>query len=288
MELGLDPHHRQNSGPDHIGIGASATRRIGDPVTFVSGQFAGRTIRLELEEIQKADSGRKYAKVDRRPLDPPPAVLLRLFETDETGAPDEYSSHTSGSGGHHQPWEKELSYENVLNVGLICSLDLFPVPESIYDVRSPVSQSPEPASTSLQGAGGSSHRAGPSGINRGAGGSTYQQQQAQGPLTYFPLHPYTSLDVDGTATVMQPFQIPRRQLMLATVYPTEMPPDVIHRIGSHLVTESSKLTPALVGEKFAEPTLVDYKGEKVLIFVFGVSRPVGLGSSFFLSVLFVL
>ncbi|THU96916.1 hypothetical protein K435DRAFT_616575, partial [Dendrothele bispora CBS 962.96] len=48
------------------------------PIRFTSGQFSGRTIRAELEEIQKADLGRK-------PLDPPPVVILRLFDVIEEG-----------------------------------------------------------------------------------------------------------------------------------------------------------------------------------------------------------
>lgn len=58
--------------------------------------------------------------------------------------------------------------------------------------------------------------------------------------------------------------------MLGQLNEAEPPNDIILRIGNHLVTESSKLTPALVGEKFVEPALIDYKGKKCLVFVFGV------------------
>jgi len=40
--------------------------------------------------------------------------------------------------------------------------------------------------------------------------------------------------------------------MLGTVQPSDMSNNVVYHIGNHLVTESSKLTPALVGERFAE------------------------------------
>jgi hypothetical protein len=59
--------------------------------------------------------------------------------------------------------------------------------------------------------------------------------------------------------------------MLGHLKESEIPPDVVHRVGNHLVTESSKMTPALVGEKVVEPALVDHKGRKAFIFVFGVS-----------------
>ena len=47
--------------------------------------------------------------------------------------------------------------------------------------------------------------------------------------------------------------------------------DVVHRVGNHLVTESSKMTSAVVGGTVVEPTLVDFQGGKALIFMFGVS-----------------
>ncbi|OCH91383.1 hypothetical protein OBBRIDRAFT_886999 [Obba rivulosa] len=97
----------------------SRIRRMGSPeidspVTFISGEFAGRTIRGELVEVQKADLGRKYARKDRRPLDPPPVVQLKLSEVFDHGTP---SSH-----------ERELvSYDEVMSFGFLCHVDLFPV-----------------------------------------------------------------------------------------------------------------------------------------------------------------
>ncbi|KAF8806458.1 hypothetical protein BYT27DRAFT_7224235 [Phlegmacium glaucopus] len=227
MDLTMNLHHRQTAGPSH----SEPSHAIGDPMSFVSGQFAGRTIRFELQELQKAQSGRKYAKVDRRPLDPPPAVLLRLIE----------------SGEGERPCERELSYENVQNVGLICTVDLFPVPEYRTSHAPP---SPRYSPYAHQDAGS---------------GDT----QTRYPLTYFPVHPYMSLDADGTQASVTPFQIPRRQPMLGHLYNSEIPQDVVFQIDNHLITESSKLTPALVGEKCVESALVDHKGRKGLVFVFG-------------------
>ncbi|KAK7062823.1 hypothetical protein VNI00_000318 [Paramarasmius palmivorus] len=84
----------------NLGHGGSHAGLIGQPIPFVTGQFAGNTIRAELVEIQKANLGRKYARVDRRPLDPPPVVSLKLFHvTDEAE-------------------ERELSNEGVQALGL--------------------------------------------------------------------------------------------------------------------------------------------------------------------------
>ncbi|OJA19789.1 hypothetical protein AZE42_05614 [Rhizopogon vesiculosus] len=86
---------------------------INVPIHFVSGQFLGRCIRTELVEIQKADLGRKYARVDRRPLDPPPVVQLKLFYVYNEGTDQEY--------------EQEIqNYDDVQNLGLLCNVDLFP------------------------------------------------------------------------------------------------------------------------------------------------------------------
>lgn len=78
---------------------------IGRAVSFETGPFAGRTMRAEITEIQKADLGRKCAdpptsassnnngggngeksvRKDRRPLDPPPVVSLQYYEVNEDG-----------------------------------------------------------------------------------------------------------------------------------------------------------------------------------------------------------
>jgi len=81
-------------------------------IYFSSGQFAGEIMRYELTEIQKASLGRKliflfsdrsfypndryvfrpcrYARVDRRPLDPPLVVLLHIWRySPETGKEEE-------------------------------------------------------------------------------------------------------------------------------------------------------------------------------------------------------
>ena len=55
----MNPHQRQMAGPSSELSHVQERPAIGEPVSFVSGQFAGRTIRFELQELQKAESGRK-------------------------------------------------------------------------------------------------------------------------------------------------------------------------------------------------------------------------------------
>jgi len=137
---------------------------------------------------------------------------------------------------------------HIQNVGLMCTIDLFPAPDSSYQPDSPLS------------------------LPESSGGKYHGSRDSQAyPYTYFPLHPYTSANGGGPRALQLPFQLPRRQLMLGHLRESEIPPDVTYRVGNHLVTESSKMTPAVVGEKVVEPALVDYNGRKALVFVFGVS-----------------
>ncbi|RDX45626.1 hypothetical protein OH76DRAFT_1357446 [Lentinus brumalis] len=83
-------------------------------ISFTHGPFAGKTVRTLATEIQKADAGRKFARKDKRPLDPPPVVQVRFFEV--------HGAETS-----RQYEEEILSYDDNLMLGMVCQVDLFPV-----------------------------------------------------------------------------------------------------------------------------------------------------------------
>ncbi|EIN08303.1 hypothetical protein PUNSTDRAFT_120708, partial [Punctularia strigosozonata HHB-11173 SS5] len=81
-----------------------------------TGHSAGY-IRVELQELQGADRGRKYGVKDRRPLDPPPVVQLRLHRTIDIGG--------------NNLVEREIEdYRDVQVSGLICHIDAYPWPET--------------------------------------------------------------------------------------------------------------------------------------------------------------
>ncbi|KAI0700208.1 velvet factor-domain-containing protein [Cytidiella melzeri] len=117
------PHHQGPlPGISELDTMGNATRsldftreNIGRAVTFSEGPFAGLTIRAELTELQKADLGRKYARKDRRPLDPPPVVQLKLLQLKHQGTPFER-------------FEEYERYDEAQGLGLVCHIDLFPVP----------------------------------------------------------------------------------------------------------------------------------------------------------------
>ncbi|KAJ3506341.1 hypothetical protein NMY22_g17283 [Coprinellus aureogranulatus] len=174
-------------------------------------------MRSELIEMQKADLGRKYARVDRRPLDPPPVVLLKLYSVID-------------SGTDHEAEQEVSNYEEVQNVGLVCTVDLFPVP------------GPSGSSTpSLHSNTGSDGRFGseslpvpPASVMSAFAGET---------------------DPSGSLISFNPF-------LFGGI------PAVVHHINNIPVLEGSKATTALVGQMVVQQNLVEYQGRKELVFVF--------------------
>jgi len=113
--MAMNPNAPQNPQPGFMQgfpVPVQTDGLIGRPMHFTAGQFAGKTIRAEIFEIQKADFGRKFASMDRRPIDPPPVIFLRLFEVFNFATPVEF--------------EVELdSYESIDVLGLMCSAEIF-------------------------------------------------------------------------------------------------------------------------------------------------------------------
>ncbi|EIN05005.1 hypothetical protein PUNSTDRAFT_138188 [Punctularia strigosozonata HHB-11173 SS5] len=71
-------------------------------------------LRTELQEIQSAALGRKFGLKDRRTIDPPPVVQVRVFKTvrDQDGLPSEIEVE---------------DYSRLETSGLICHIDVFPL-----------------------------------------------------------------------------------------------------------------------------------------------------------------
>ncbi|KAK7460799.1 hypothetical protein VKT23_008728 [Stygiomarasmius scandens] len=256
---------------------------MGRPIRFTSGQFSGRTIRAELQEIQKADLGRKYAKVDRRPLDPPPVVALRLYEvTDEERADG--------------PSEREI--ENVDDIhthGLLCTVDLFPV----HGIDSPHTTAPFVPSHSTQSSPVSTHAQAHT-YNTDGYEVSYSRVQSSNDNVHFPsarhLHAYhqnaregylqaaselsptatsvtsvpASTSASTTMTAPGPSGGMYSTIHFAPVQPETViqPSDIVHHVEGFPITESSKVTNALVGSTFVMPVAIDYHGKKSLMFVF--------------------
>lgn len=98
---------------------SSPANLIGIPHHFTDGRFSGQTLRAELHEVQRPIYGRRFGAVDRRVLDDPPVVLLRLFNV--------YNAATDNE------WEQEVqNYSDVSLPGLLCMVDLFEFPRAMH------------------------------------------------------------------------------------------------------------------------------------------------------------
>lgn len=176
----------------------------------------------------------RYARVDRRPLDPPPVVQLRLFKVLNAGSA--------------QQTEQEISdYDGIQTLGSLCTVDLFPVPiqgnvKDLSGRQAPLVHPPLPS-------------AGPSHINRSA-------EQGHTFFTFVPNEYPTkqpSVELSPPPSHRIPGYLP----------PSPSGSDIIvHNINDIPIVESSKMTHALVGATFVQPAVVEYQGKKSIMFVF--------------------
>ncbi|KAI9449856.1 hypothetical protein BJY52DRAFT_1305769 [Lactarius psammicola] len=239
-------------------------RNIGAPLNFSTGQFAGKHVRAELIELQKADLGRKYARKDRRPLDPPPVVQLKFFYA---------------FPGTDTPDREVENYDEINNMGLICHVDLFPVPSSDSPDAS-VDPKRRPDQQASPGRASSSTLS-PTPYSPGAQQYPYtypapqppypttvppQQQQQQ--QSGAPLGAMSS--VHANHLPQQP-QVQDQQQYVSNNQPPTRPEEIVHYFkGTYPINEGSRQTEALAGTTFVQAANLDYKGNKVLMFVFSV------------------
>ncbi|TFK52995.1 hypothetical protein OE88DRAFT_1627638 [Heliocybe sulcata] len=232
---------------------------IGQPVEFVAGQFAGQTMRAELQELQKADLGRKYARKDRRPLDPPPIVQLRLFRV--------YNLDTD-----REVEEEVDNYEEVQNFGLLCHIDLFQVPTTeepdegatapAPDSRSDRTKKRKPIANrgSYQVPVPVEHHAPypdngmPSVSNFNIPAASFLPMPTfAGPSTH-----YSESEPEHTS----------RSSSLSTTSNASLEQDVVAYLGEFPIRESTKCTTAISGATFVQCNEVTHDGKKALMFVF--------------------
>ncbi|KAI0640796.1 velvet factor-domain-containing protein [Trametes meyenii] len=220
----------------------------GRPVSLVAGVFTGRTVRVELEEIQKADLCRKYTRIDRRSLDPPPVVLCRFLDV-----------LLDGTGGIV---ERKIDPEKA-SMDAICHVDLFPIP----DEGSASDNSTSASNASLSTLQGRIPRFEPTGTSAL-------------PLDALPFPhptPYATPGSLPAAHFPGPSQEPlastsRTLLPAPSIENFETPrvavDDVVAEFKSFPIYESSKRTHMLAGETFTQAAVIDYNGEKSAMFVF--------------------
>lgn len=139
-------------------------------------------------------------------------------------------------------------------LGLVCTVDLFPVPTT----NSPHKNIPR----RYTGSGPTSHSAYsvshfPSDPSRE---TAYQ---------YAPSNAYSQPSPSHSiSTIGSPLHVS------ASPEAYHPPSDIVNHIGEFPIHESSKVTHALVGATFVQPYKIDWDGKKKLMFVFAVSSEI--------------
>jgi len=158
--------------------------------------------------------------------------------------------------------EKELNYDDVQVLGLLCTVDLFPVavePPSPGRVTPDIHHKdplPPPAPPPF-----------PSGSPSPSPSSTHSPTTNQQHQYHYspPGYRFVS-DTETSTSRSSASKAPATYS--GYILPSHSPSDVVHRFGAYPITESSKQTQALVGATFVQPALVDYQGTKSIVFVF--------------------
>ena len=275
----------------------SPHRPIGSPLHFTTGQFTGKHVRAELIELQKADLGRKY--VPHHPLlsvVPQPSLGMLARTADRS---IHRPSYNSGFSTRHpittDPmqrltitscvfcllafsfWRADSGrvslYREVNNMGLICHVDLFPVPGD-SDVSADPKHRQDQGQSSPSRASTSTLSPAPYSPNTQQYPYTYPAPQPPAPFSPGVSSPGAPLGNMPSVhnNNMSPQQVQDHP------YPPNQPPsnptrpeEIVHYFkGTHVITEGSKQTESLAGTTFVQAANLDYKGNKVLMFVFAV------------------
>ncbi|OBZ76352.1 hypothetical protein A0H81_03069 [Grifola frondosa] len=230
---------------------------IGGPITFVSGQFAGHTLRAELEELQKADLGRNDIKsfgvlchVD---LFPVPGEEDADGHQPDTGRRSSIAQLQSAVGS------SAMSLNGSLAPGpnhFYSSFSAVTPSSSSYIAATPIPPTslshttfgvPDPTAASLMSS---------SAFHLSTLPSSTSLPSLQYPLAalhntvYLCCRLYKLLSIHQRSSIDAPRS------------------DVVAYFGDYPIAESSKCTEALAGATFVQSATLDYKGKKVLMFVF--------------------
>ncbi|KAF7987058.1 hypothetical protein HWV62_199 [Athelia sp. TMB] len=172
----------------------------------------------------------RYARVDRRPLDPPPVVLLRLYRV-------------SGAGTNRES-QHELDYNEVNNLGLICHVDLFSVNNfELADVQEMQSHLAQSASSEDV----------PNMVPMMAFDGVQQDT---------PVCPVCEELNTGEQRCTCENQTPEKYVQIYNGSGMDAYEDLPD------AAEASKCTKSLVGDLYVQSIAIDYEGERVLVFPF--------------------
>ncbi|KAL7284688.1 LOW QUALITY PROTEIN: hypothetical protein ACG7TL_001991 [Trametes sanguinea] len=225
---------------------------IGRPHTFVTGPLASCTVRMELEEIQKPDLGRKFARKDKRPLDPPPVILCRFFES------------LSGPDGRHI--EVEMPPAIPYRQG---STRRVTITNSQAKQRRPMDANAMAQTTALSSSGTVSSLRGATTPNYDIAQIVTSSASATLPSEPSTLVPYADdpSTFHGAHVVPDPAAVTQWQEAAIPAAQT-LERDIVATFGDFQICESSKCSDALSGTTSTHAEVIDYKGKKSAVFVF--------------------
>ena len=166
---------------------------------------------------------------------------------------------------------KITQHSEINNMGLICHVDLFPVPPS----DSPDgSADPKRRPDQSQGSPGraSSSTLSPTPYSPGAQQYPYTYPAPQPPAPYPAAVQQQQQQQQGGAPLGSVNHLPQEGQYVPPSHATRSDETVYHFKGSPII-EGSKQTEHLAGTTFVQAANLDYKGNKVLMFVFSVRRP---------------
>lgn len=160
-----------------------------------------------------------------------------------------------------------LNDRDVQILGLVCTVDLFPVP---LVVKSP---SKSEGKRRMQ-----SRAHNQSSYISSASSSSRLPLDRQQPLDLAPPDPHSSYRHFGEASTVTPS--PTLSTSSRSGYNPQphavsnLASDIVHYVNNHPIRETSKVTAALVGATFVQPSIIDYQGAKAILFVFAVCFPI--------------
>ncbi|KAI0774791.1 velvet factor-domain-containing protein [Trametes elegans] len=268
-----------------IVLSASSSRKYRKLISVVSAHMSPFLAPYHPRRLSSLTILFRYARKDKRPLDPPPVVICSFFEiiTDENG----------------RTHEQELDPEKI-SLGAICFVDLFPVPNELVPYQG-MSQTPGLAQAQTYSAppavvlppsqpgSAAPHLPSVATINLPISGPAYPLPPMQYPTQSMHTHPSYApvlppLVGGSLAPAWNPHAYPihpgEADSFAQDAGPSHQDaskqpltsdphnPDIVGWFGSFPILESSKCTTMLSGATFMQAAVLDYKGKKEMMFVF--------------------
>ena len=154
-------------------------------------------------------------------------------------------------------------------LGLLCTVDLFPVPgpEPIVSEESSTDRLPyRHRKTESSSSSSVTHQQSPASSHSGSPSSSLTASSSPRSSTLY--HRRSgNYGLTGCGTTE-----PQPHHFSGYILPNNADSDIVHYVNNFPITESSKQTQALVGATFVQPVLMDYQGKKAIIFAFSVSN----------------